>query len=776
MSRNAYLLAALSVALAVPACSQPESLEIEAEAPVASLAAPALIPAPAHLETRSGAFALGFTTPILPQGEAEAAVADWLAGELRATTDWRGGGEGPAIHLAIDPALEGGEESYQIEITADGISVRAPAEAGLFYGAVSLWQMATPWPVASDTHALPALSLDDAPHYAWRGVLLDSARHMQSVDFIKRFIDWMALHKLNTLHWHLTDDQGWRLEVLQYPRLTEAGAWRVPAGEAPARDIDPATGEPRRYGGFYTQDEVREIVAYAQARQITIVPEIDVPGHALAAIVAYPELGVTENTPTEVMSDWGVYPWLFNVDEPTFEFLENVLDEVMDLFPGTYIHIGGDEAPKNQWRESAAVQARMAELGLADEDALQGYFTHRLDEYLTAHGRRLVGWDEIVEGGLSPNATVMSWRGLEGAEAAAEAGLDAIIAPNSHYYLDYRQSALPSEPTGRGRMITLEDLYTFDPFGAELDEEVRNHVLGLQANLWTEHMRTEARLTHMAFPRLAALAERAWSAEADFGDFLARLSPMMERYALLGLDAADSAFRPAVTLAATEEGYRVHLSSQTGYGEIRYTLNGATPDQTSELYVQPLELDHPVELRAVTLDGTRALSDVVARSLDRSVLDTRADSELETCGDALVLVLDDDAPVRGERDHFIVDIMDPCWIWPDADTRGVEGIEVEVGQVPYNFQLMADIDNVRVRPMLGDTPELIVRAAGCEGEIAARLDISLAEGNPEITALNAPFSASEEISDLCFTFHTGEIDPLWTLAHVTLQRAVGGAE
>ncbi|TLZ32663.1 MAG: carbohydrate-binding protein, partial [Gammaproteobacteria bacterium] len=411
---------------------------------------------------------------------------------------------------------------------------------------------------------IPALRIVDAPRFRWRGLMLDSARHFQSPAFIMRYIDWMALHKLNVLGWHLTDDQGWRLEISKYPRLTSVGAWRVPAGRAAARDIDPATGRARLYGGFYTQDDVRRIVAHAAARNVTLVPEIDMPGHATAAIVAYPQLGVTSQPPQAVPADWGIYPNLFNVEESTFAFLEDVLAEVMGLFPGEYIHVGGDEAVKDQWKASARVQARMRELGVANEEALQGYFTHRMGEYLRAHDRRLVGWDEILEGGVPADATVMSWRGVQGAIAAAAAGHDAVLSPDPTLYLDSRQGRSPSEPPGRGTVETLADVYHFDPLPGPLAADGR-HVLGLQANLWTEHVRTEERAAYMTWPRAAALAEIGWSppARLDWPDFLARLPAEFRRLSGLGVHYSDDALAPPHTVGPHERHMSQDLKTCT---------------------------------------------------------------------------------------------------------------------------------------------------------------------------------------------------------------------
>jgi hexosaminidase len=539
-----------------------------------------VIPAPAEVAQGSGSFALRGDTPIsIPHDRAAARIAAYLAGELRAShglallVQPRSGAALPtgAIALVLEPPVGGASpESYALTVTADRVLVRAGDARGLFYGAVTLWQLATATPLKDGAVALAALRIADTPRFRWRGLMLDSARHFQSPEFVLHTLDWMALHKLNVLDWHLTDDQAWRLEIKRYPRLTQVGAWRVPAGSAALHDIDPATGRPRLYGGYYTQDEVRRIVAYAADRNITIVPEIDMPGHATAAIVAYPQLASIDSPPTAVPSDWGVYPNLFSAEESTFTFLERVLDEVMALFPGPFVHTGGDEAVKEQWRASARVQARMRELGVPNEAALQGYFTARMGRYLAAHGRRLIGWDEILEGGVPADAAVMSWRGVEGAIVAAASGHDAVLSPAPILYLDNRQGSGPDEPPGRGTVISLEDVYRFDPLPGSLAHNAQ-HLLGVQANLWTEHVRTEANAQHMTWPRAAALAEVGWSAPTriDWDAFRMRLASEFSRYRSLGIHYSGDVFAPARVLGP----YERHFSQDLKTCENKLVLN-----------------------------------------------------------------------------------------------------------------------------------------------------------------------------------------------------------
>lgn len=489
----------------------------------AQAAEPKLMPAPRSVRMLDGAFRLTPSSPILGDKAGAARLAELLGRPI--------GGKGDrAIRFVRAPGYAA--EAYAVRVTPDGVTVTASSDAGLFYGAVTVWQLAT----GETPGVMPAVEIEDAPRFAWRGMMLDSARHFQSPAFIKRFINWMAVNKLNRFHWHLVDDQGWRLQIRKYPRLTEVGAWRRPATAKGAPPLP-------RTGGFYTQEEVRDIVAYAAARGITVVPEIELPGHATSAIRAYPKLGMGVPVTPGAEADWGVFPWLYNVDDSTIRFLEDVLTETMALFPSREIHLGGDEATKEQWRASPAIQAKIKALGLKDENALQGWMVAKLGRFLADHGRRLVGWDEILEADVPHGAIVMSWRGAEGALKAAQAGHDAIMAASPTLYFDHRQGGSAAEPPGRGSVETLADVLAVKPVPDGLTPEQSRHILGIQGQVWTEHVRTEPRVAWMAFPRAIAVAETGWSGGSSYDDFLGRLRPQLARMAPLGLKAADSAFR-----------------------------------------------------------------------------------------------------------------------------------------------------------------------------------------------------------------------------------------
>ncbi|MCX5199626.1 beta-N-acetylhexosaminidase [Streptomyces sp. NBC_00249] len=497
--------------------------------------------------------------PALAAGPGAEGVARWLRRELGAATGWElpapAGGARGDVRLDVDPGkLDGlGPEAYRIEVGADGAELTGATAAGLFRGAQTLRQLLGPdayrrAPLPGRTGwSLPYAAIADSPRFAWRGLMLDVARHFMPKDAVLRYVDLLAAHKLNVLHLHLTDDQGWRIQIRRYPRLTEVGAWRERSRwghrASPRWDETP-------HGGFYTQDDIREIVAYAAERHVRVVPEIDIPGHSQAAVAAYPELGNTDVVDTaalRVWDDWGISENVLAPTEDVLRFYEGVFEELLELFPAEvspFVHIGGDECPKGQWRASEAAQRRIAELGVDGEDGLQSWFVRHFDTWLAARGRRLIGWDEILEGGLADGAAVSSWRGYAGGIAAAEAGHDVVMCPEQQVYLDHRQAPGRDEPMPIGYVRTLEDVYRFEPVPPKLSAEAAAHVLGAQANVWTEVMENQSRVDYQVFPRLAAFAETVWSRlpEPESRDYAAFEARMTAHYARL--DALGVEYRP----------------------------------------------------------------------------------------------------------------------------------------------------------------------------------------------------------------------------------------
>jgi len=761
---------ALLLTVALAACAQ-------ASAPARVAApAPSFIPAPASLQLQDGSFALSAATVIVADGAEARAAAEQFQRTVNKThgLDLKITGQGApdnAIVFSLKASNTGGKpESYELEVTPQGIVVSASDAAGLFYGGVTLWQ-ALPEASASGTLQVPALRIEDAPRFGWRGFMMDPSRHFWSVDEVKRTIDAMALHKLNTLHWHLTDDQGWRIEIKQYPKLTQIGGCRIPAGDG---GKDPKTGAPRPYCGFYTQEQIRDVVKYAAERHITIVPEINVPGHATAAIAAYPEIG-TINTPLLPSSEWGVFPNLVNTEESTYRFFENVLGEVVTLFPGTYVHIGGDEAVKDQWEASARVQQRMRDVGAKDEMAMQGHLVERLEKYLAGHGKRLIGWDEILEAKLPAEATVMSWRGIEGGLQAARQGHDVVMSPSGDLYLDYLQTDSPHEPPGRPATIPLKQVYNFEPIPAQLEADKRQHILGLQANMWTEHTRTFERLQHNVFPRLAAVAETGWSPaeRKDYADFLKRLPRQLQRYDALGLAYAKTPF--AVDMLA--KGDRklgtatVTLSNPLGY-DIHYTTDGSTPTAQSPRYQAPVPVTLPGTINAAAFFEGKPLAASSTQAFDTQSLLQQTDESLSICPDAgrLLLRLEDDGPADGERAIFNTTIFYPCWQWNAADLDDIASIQVRAGQIPYYFQLAHDEPHRTFEPARSAHGELDIRAGGCKGELLASVPLPAAPGKDGFIELSAELPAGTQGKhDLCMVF-TGDTRPtMWVMDKVTLQ-------
>ncbi len=498
-----------------------------------------IIPRPVQVIESQGSFILSHQSDIVMMGDPQQLLplAEQVKNELslylikppdivRSSNPKAG-----SVVFILDPSDTIGIEGYWLAITAKGIVIRSAGVAGLFYGFQSLRQM-LPLPGAAKQKgiSLAFVEITDRPRFQWRGMHLDVSRHFMPKEFILKYIDFLAMHKMNTFHWHLTDDQGWRIEIKKYPLLTSIGGWRK--GTAIGHNSSkPRIYDNKPYGGFYTQEEIREIVSYAVARHVTIVPEIEMPGHAQAAIAAYPWLGCRDTT-IEVRMEWGISRYIFNVSDTTFRFLEDVLTEVMDLFPSRYIHIGGDEAVKDQWRASAGIQTKIKALGLKDEDELQSWFIRRIESFLNAHGRRLIGWDEITEGGLAPDATVMVWRGTAAAWSATNEKHQVIMCPGSHCYFDNYQGFIDDEPLAIGGFTTTEKVYSFDPVPDYMAEENAKRIIGAQGNVWTEYILTPSQVEYMIFPRMTALSEVLWSPRhtRSWVNFVPRLKVMMDRY------------------------------------------------------------------------------------------------------------------------------------------------------------------------------------------------------------------------------------------------------
>ena len=507
-----------------------------------------LIPRPARVELTAGQWTLKRTARLVARGPA-AQEAKTLADALSLPLGWRipvvrGRPRNGDIEMTLTaPDAQLGAEGYRLSVTPGMVTIQAATTAGLLYGGITLRQLLPSAALGTERVAaasaggwsVPAVEIVDSPRFGWRGLLVDPARHFLPFEFLKRMVDLMALHKLNTLQIHLTDDQGWRLEIKKYPRLTQIGSRRA---ESP-RHGDASLGDGTPYGPFfYTQVQMRELVAYAQARHVTILPEIEMPGHFRAALAAYPEFSCTGG-PFEVRTRWGVHSdILCPGNDHAVAFARDVLAEVIDVFPSRFIHIGGDEAPRERWKACPKCQARIKAEGLTGEPQLQTWLNSQIERFLVSKGRRLIGWDEILEGGLTPGAAVMSWRGMEGGIAAAEAGHDVVMSPTTHCYLDYAQAKQAGEPESIGGFIPLATVYGFEPMPPQLPPGKQRHVLGAQGNLWGEFLWTPKDVEYFAFPRAAALAEVLWSpAQArDYADFLRRLERHLPRLDQLAVE------------------------------------------------------------------------------------------------------------------------------------------------------------------------------------------------------------------------------------------------
>ncbi len=527
------------------------------------------------------------------------------------------------IELKIAKTAEIGDEGYLLNVTASSIEIIANSKAGILYGMQSLFQTLQGGNTGM-TLIVPDMQIKDYPRFKWRGMHLDVGRHFFPVSFIKKYIDFLATYKFNYFHWHLTEDQGWRIEIKKYPELTAKGAYRN--GTLVGRYPGTANNN-LRYGGFYMQNEVKEIVAYATQRSITVVPEIEMPGHSSAAIAAYPWLSCfpdkATNMPTKVSAmstllqsqgdkkfvqeTWGVFEDIFCAGKDrTFLFLHNVLDEVLPLFPSKYIHVGGDEAPKDHWKICPACQARIKAEGLKDEHELQNYFITRMEKYLNSKGKILIGWDEILEGGLAPNAVVMSWRGEAGGIEAAKMNHDVIMTPGNPVYFDHYQGDPATEPIGIGGFNTLKRVYDYEPVPKQLDNEQAKHVLGAQANLWTEYVPTTQHVEYMVLPRMLALSEVVWSPKEskNWNSFNQRLQSHFNAFRQKGWNYSEGNFKAEIKPVVQNGQLFVNLSTEAYNGEVYYTTDGTQPNLQSKKYNGPVAINSTIILKAITvIDG-----------------------------------------------------------------------------------------------------------------------------------------------------------------------------
>jgi hexosaminidase len=564
-----------------------------------------IIPKPSSIKTYSGDFKLDYKTIIVYTEETRniaSLLNDWLLKnygfKLMAVTETKE--KKNLIVITTNGSRGLPYEGYKLVVSKKTISIIGRG-AGLFYGLQSLMQLL---PVDGKVpFKIPCAEIIDQPRFRYRGMHLDVGRHFQPVEFIKKYLDLMAQYKMNTFHWHLTEDQGWRIEIKKYPKLTAIGSKRKETVKG--RQLQPYVGDGIPYQGFYTQEEIKEVVAYAKSLYITVIPEIEMPGHSLAVIASYPELACTSG-PFEVGTTWGVFKDIYCPKEETFKFLEDVLSEVVELFPAPYVHLGGDEAPKDRWKESPIAQEVIKREGLKDEHELQSYFIRRIEKFLNSKGKRLIGWDEILEGGLAPNATVMSWRGEKGGIEAAKQKHDVIMTPTDYCYFDYGQGDPKNEPINIGGYLTLKKVYSYNPTPPDLTKDEQQYILGAQGNVWTEYLKTPESVEYMVFPRMLALSEVVWTplAEKNYDDFLLRLSNHFAR-----LDRQNVNYRIPEPMGLNDvvttddKPLKIQLVSQIPNSKIYYTLDGSVPNEKSKLYKKefevPLKLGEKANLNVI---------------------------------------------------------------------------------------------------------------------------------------------------------------------------------
>jgi hexosaminidase len=583
-----------------------------------------IIPLPVEANIEKGIFKPDNHTQICYSDSSLEEMAKYASGLLKSGLEF----ELPVLPFSTNPKAQIvlglldnfeeilGNEGYKLEISKNGVHISANKEAGILYGIQSLNQLFD----ASENKSIPFGKIVDYPRFPYRGLHLDVSRHFMPIEFIYKLIDYMAMHKLNQFHWHLVDDQGWRLEIKKYPKLTEIGGWRTDIDDRHWNDRPIGSKNNKNlYGGFYTQEQVRGLVAYAAKRNITVIPEIEMPAHVMSALAAYPEYSCTgKNLGVPPGGVWPITHIYCAGNDETFAFLEGILEEVMEMFPSKYIHIGGDEADKEEWKKCRKCQARIKNEKLEDEHGLQSYFIKRIESYLNKKGRMIIGWDEILEGGLAPNATVMSWRGEEGGIKAAKMGNKVIMTPGSHCYFDHYQGDPSIEPLAIGGYTTLAKVYSYEPVPDTLTTEEAKYILGAQANVWTEYMPNPEQVEYMIFPRLAAMSEVLWSAKGsrNWASFSKRMDYQYKRYDKLGINYSLSAFQVKTKeeVMPEKKTLTVELSTDAYNPEIRYTLDGSLPGKNSQLYTKPIEISSSSEIKAAIFGKEKQIGKEISKT------------------------------------------------------------------------------------------------------------------------------------------------------------------
>jgi hexosaminidase len=657
----------------------------------------ALIPQVQKLTLGESSFRFSKSTKFVVESVDQEVIAKQFANLFDKSAGWTpevivGGNEGAnQVFFKSESVIS--PEGYSLEVQKDRIEIKASKPAGFFYATQTLRQLL---PAEIESQQLqsnvewlvPVVSITDHPSFKWRGFMLDVSRHFTPKDDVLKLIDYLALHKINTLHLHLVDDQGWRIEIKKYPKLTKVGAWRVdhedkPWGERPRQQ----PGEKATFGGFYTQDDIKEIVAYAQKRFINIVPEIEMPAHVNSALAAYPRFSCSGG-PFTVPSGgvWPITDIYCAGNDSTFLFLQDVLSEIIDLFPSKYIHVGGDEATKTEWAKCPKCKKRIKDEKLKNVEELQSYFMKRIEKFINSKGRTLIGWDEILEGGLPSEATVMSWRGFQGGIEAAKQGHDVVMTPTSDCYFDYYQGPMDQEPLAIGGYLPLSKVYNFNPIAPEISAEGAKHILGGQANLWTEFVPNFKHVQYMVFPRIAALSEAVWSPKEvrSWEDFSRRIKIFMKRYDQMGINYAKSGFKviakPVIDLQKKQ--LSISLKSEISGGEIHYTIDGNEPTASSSLYSQPIAVDHSVTLKAVSIINGQA-QPVLSQTFNLNKATAKTVKYAQPVSDSY----------KGSGEYTLVNGIRGTTNGADGEWQGWEGSDMDV---VIDLQQQTDVSKISV--------------------------------------------------------------------------------